>query len=277
MSTLRQQLIQQMQLKRYSQKTIKPYVSIIAQIASFYHTPADQLSVDQIRAFILKRITVDHISNAWVNAAISAIKILFCEVLKREWNVIDLPRPRMNHKKVEILSRDEVQRIIKSKTNIKHQAILAVTYSAGLRLGEVSNLKITDIDSSRMLIHLHKTKGDRERYTILSPIALDLLRTYYRRYKPQEWLFEGYSRDHISARTVQHVFKAALAKSKIHKDVGIHSLRHSFATHLLEQGVALPIIQLMMGHKSLYTTSGYLHVQQYSLQGVRSPLDTLAI
>ncbi|MEI7662932.1 MAG: tyrosine-type recombinase/integrase, partial [Bacteroidota bacterium] len=128
-----------------------------------------------------------------------------------------------------------------------------------------------------MLIHLHKTKGDRERYTILSPVALELLRTYFRRYKPQEWLFEGYSRDHISARTVQNVFKAALAKSNIQKDVGIDSLRHSFATHLLEQGVALPIIQLMMGHKSLHTTSGYLHVQQYSLQGVRSPLDTLAI
>ncbi len=277
MNTLRHQLIQQMQLKGYCQKTIKSYVSIIAQIASFYHTPADQLSIDQVRDYILRRITVDHLSKPWMSMAISAIKILFCDVLRREWNRLDLPRPRMDHKKVAILSRDEVGRIINSKSNIKHRAILVVTYSAGLRLSEVSNLKITDIDSSRMLIHLHKAKGNKDRYTILSPVALDLLRTYYRQYKPQEWLFEGYSRDHISARTVQNVFKAALAKSKIPKDVGIHSLRHSFATHLLEQGVALPIIQMMMGHKSLKTTSGYLHVQQYSLQGVRSPLDTLSI
>jgi integrase/recombinase XerD len=277
MSTLRQQLIQQMQLKGYCQKTIKSYVSIIAQIASFYHTPADQLSIDQIRDYILRRITVDHLSKPWMSMAISAIKILFCDVLRREWNRLDLPRPRMDKKVPVILSREEIQRIINSKTNIKHRAILMVTYSAGLRLGEVSRLKITDIDSSRMLIHLHKAKGDKDRYTILSPVALDVLRLYYRRYQPQEWLFEGYSRDPISGRTVQNVFKAALAKSQIKKDVGIHSLRHSFATHLLEQGVALPIIQLMMGHKSLHTTSGYLHVQQYSLQGVRSPLDTLAI
>jgi len=265
-----------MQLKGYSQKTIKSYVSIIARIASFYHTPADQLSIDQIRDYILRRITDDHLSKPWMSMAISAVKLLFCDVLRREWNWLDLPRPRRDAKIPVILSREEVALLILCKKNIKHKAILMITYSAGLRLGEVSTLKITDIDSSRMLIHLHKTKGDKERYTILSPVALDLLRTYYRKYKPQEWLFEGYSRDHISARTVQNIFKDALAKSNIHKVVGIHSLRHSFATHLLEQGVALPVIQLMMGHKSLKTTSGYLHVQQYSIQGVKSPLDTLA-
>jgi site-specific recombinase XerD len=183
----------------------------------------------------------------------------------------------MDKKVPVILSREEVHRIINSKTNIKHKAILMLTYSGGLRLGEVSSLKIADIDSGRMLIHLKKAKGDKERYTILSAVALDFLRKYYRVYKPKEWLFEGFSREAISERTVQAVFKQALAKSKVQKDVGIHSLRHSFATHLLEQGVALPIIQQMMGHKSLKTTSGYLHVQQYSIQGVRSPLDTLSI
>ena len=129
-----------------------------------------------------------------------------------------------------------------------------------------------------MLIHLRKAKGDKERYTILSPIALDLLRDYYRMYKPKEWLFEGsISNRPISKSTISAVFKQALTKSNVQKKVSVHSLRHSFATHLLEQGVALPIIQMMMGHKSLKTTSGYLHVQQYSIQGVRSPLDTLSI
>lgn len=277
MSALRKQLIQQMQLEGYCKRTIKSYVSIIAQIASFYNTPADQLSVIQIREFILKRITIDHRSKSWMNMAISAVKLLFCDVLKREWSMLDLPRPRRDHKVAVIFSREEVQRIIHSKTNVKHRAILMVTYSAGLRLGEVSNLKITDIDSSRMLIHVHQAKGNKDRYTILSPLVLDLLRTYYRQYKPKEWLFEGMTRDAISHSTIQAVFKSAMYKSNIHKKAGIHSLRHSFATHLLEQGVALPIIQQMMGHKSLKSTSGYLHVQQYSIQGVRSPLDTLSI
>jgi integrase/recombinase XerD len=277
MSALRKQLIQQMQLEGYCKRTIKSYVSIIAQIATFYNTPADQLSVNQIREFILQRITIDHRSKSWMNMAISAVKLLFCDVLKREWSMLDLPRPRRDHKVAVIFSREEVQRIIQSKTNVKHRAILMVTYSAGLRLGEVSNLKITDIDSSRMLIHVHQAKGNKDRYTILSPLVLDLLRTYYRQYKPKEWLFEGMTRDAISHSTIQAVFKSAMHKSNIHKKAGIHSLRHSFATHCLEQGVALPIIQQMMGHKSLKTTSGYLHVQQYSIQGVRSPLDTLSI
>lgn len=278
MGTLRKQLIQQMQLKGYSPVTIKTYVSNIAQIASFYNTPADLLTVDQIRDYILLNITGKKLSKSWMNSTISAVKILFCEVLKREWNSLDLPRPGVNKKVPVILSKEEVQRLINSKTNVKHRAILMLTYSSGLRLGEVSSLKIADIDSSRMLIHLKNAKGDKERYTILSTAALDFLRIYYRIYKPKEWLFEGrLSRNAISKRTVQEVFKQALVKSKVRKDVGIHSLRHSFATHLLEQGVALPIIQQMLGHQSLRTTSGYLHVQQYSIQGVRSPLDTLSI
>jgi site-specific recombinase XerD len=270
-------MIQQMKLKGYSPKTIQSYVGSIAQIALHYHTPAEQLSIAQIRDYILQNITDNKRSKSWMNIIISAIKLLFCDILKREWNNLDLPRPIRDTKIPVILSRDEVQRIINSKTNLKHRAILMVTYSAGLRRSEVRNLKITDIDSSRMLIHLHSTKGNRERNTILSPVALDFLRAYYRRYKPKEWLFEGQSRDAITTSTIEKVFKQALAKSKVQKQVGIHSLRHSFATHLLEQGVALPIIQQMMGHRSLKTTSGYLHVQEYSIQGVKSPLDTLAI
>jgi site-specific recombinase XerD len=270
-------MIQQMKLKGYSPKTIQSYVGSIAQIALHYHTPAEQLSIAQIRDYILQNITDNKRSKSWMNVIISAIKLLFCDILKREWNNLDLPRPIREKKIPVILSREEVQRIINSKTNLKHRAILMVTYSAGLRRSEVSNLKITDIDSSRMLIHLHTTKGNRERYTILSPIALDFLRVYYRCYKPKEWLFEGQTRNAISTRTIEEIFKQALLKSKVGKAVGIHSLRHSFATHLLEQGVALPIIQQMMGHRSLKTTSGYLHVQEYSVQGVKSPLDTLAI
>ncbi|NCB44435.1 MAG: hypothetical protein EOM59_17725 [Clostridia bacterium] len=278
MSTLRKQMIQQMQLEGYSEVTIKTYVSNIAHLASFYKTSADLLTVDQIRDYILRNITEKKLSKSWMNSTISALKLLFVDVLKREWNMLDIPRPRMNKKVPVILSREEVQRILNSKTNVKHRAILMLIYSGGLRLGEVCRLKIADIDSGRMLIHLKKAKGDKERYTILSAAALDFLRIYYRLYKPKEWLFEGrLSRVAISKRSVQQIFKQALVKSNVRKDVGIHALRHSFATHLLEQGVALPIIQQMLGHTSLRTTSGYLHVQQHSMQGVVSPLDTLSI
>jgi site-specific recombinase XerD len=277
MTTLRKQLIDQMHLKGYCDKTIKSYVSIIAQIALHYHTPADQLTVDQIRDFILKRITIDKLSKPWMNQAISAVKLLFCDVLRREWNFLDLPRPRRSPKVAVILSRDEVRQIIISKTNLKHRAILMLAYSAGLRRNEVRSLKISDIDSSRMLIHLHTTKGNKERYTILSPLMLDTLRQYYRQYKPTDWLFEGQTRDNISESTVDAIFKDALKKANVQKKVGIHALRHAFATHLLEQGVALPIIQQMMGHTSVRTTSLYLHVQQHSIQAVQSPLDTLSI
>lgn len=276
MSTLRQQLIQQMQLKGYSPKTIRSYVGMISRLALNYQTPADLLSVDQIREYIMQNITTNKRSKSWMNMIISAVKLLHCDVLKREWNYLDLPRPRRDIKVPIVLSRDEVQRIIDSKVNVKHKAILMITYSAGLRLGEVCKLKITDIDSSRMLIHVRKGKGNKDRCTILSPVLLALLRTYYRKYRPDEWLFEGMSRNTISPSTIQAVFKSAMKISNIHKKAGIHSMRHSFATHLLEQGVALPIIQNMMGHKSLKTTSGYLHVQQYSIQGVKSPLDSLS-
>jgi site-specific recombinase XerD len=277
MTPLRKQLIDQMHLKGYCNKTIKSYVGIIAQIALHYHAPADQLTVDQIRDFILERITVGKRSKPWMNIAISAVKLLFCDVLRREWNYLDLPRPRRSQKVAVILSREEVRRIIDSKTNLKHKAILMLPYSAGLRRCEVRSLKVSDIDSARMLIHLHTAKGNKERYTILSPVMLDTLRQYYRKFRPTEWLFEGLTRDAISESTVDAIFKQALKKSKVQKQVGIHSLRHAFATHMLEQGVSLLLIQQLMGHKSLNTTSLYLHVQQHSIQAVQSPLDTLPI
>lgn len=278
MTTLRKQFIEQMRLKGYSDRTIKSYVRTVARISLHYHTAADQLTIDQIRAYILKGITEDKLSKPWMNIVISAVKLLFCDVLKREWNRLDLPRPRRSQKVAVILSRDEVGRIINSKTNLKHKAILMLVYSAGLRRNEVRNLKVSDIDSSRMLIHLHTAKGNKERYTILSPLMLDTLRTYYRRYRPVDWLFEGMiPTSAISESTVEAIFKQALRKSEVPKTVGIHSLRHAFATHMLEQGVSLPIIQQMMGHKSLKTTSLYLHVRQHSIQAVQSPLDMLSL
>ena len=212
-----------------------------------------------------------------MNQLVSALKILYCQVLKREWDPIDIPRPRRENKLPVVFSRDEVKAIINVTRNLKHRTLLMLTYSAGLRLSEVKNLKIGDIDSQRMQIKILQAKGYKDRWAVLSPIVLDMLRQYWKMYHPSVWLFETKPGKSLADKTVQHIFKNALRKSGVKKDAGIHCLRHSFATHLMEQGVALPVIQQMLGHKSLRTTSVYLHVQQYSIDTIKSPLDSLSL
>jgi integrase/recombinase XerD len=275
MKPLRVQFIQQLQLKGCSPKTIKNYVQCIVALARYYNLSPDLLTISQIREYFIYCLNVKKFSKSWMNQTISALKILWEEVLNRKWNRLDIPRPRGEKKLPLILSREEVQQILSAHKNIKHRALLTVIYSAGLRVSEARHLKIADIDSSRMLIRIEKAKGNKDRYTVLSPKALELLRTYWKAYKPQYWLFENNFHQPVPESTAQKIMKNALEKAGIKKNASIHTLRHSFATHMLEQGVSLPIIQQMLGHKSLKTTSGYLHVQQYSIDAVRSPLDTL--
>lgn len=271
-------MIQQMQLKGYSASAIRCYVTSIAQITAYYQCPADRLTIPQIRDYIQKKMVEEKLSKSWMNCAISAVKLLFCEVLRRKWDRLDLPRVKRDKKLPVVFSQEEVQRIINAKTNLKHRAILTLIYSAGLRIGEACRLRAGDIDSERMQIRLRGCKGAKDRNTILSPLALELLRRYYRLYRPKEWLFEGRVPGYaISHSTVRNIFKQALSKSGVQKPASVHTLRHSFATHLLEQNVALPLIQQLLGHSSLKTTSGYLHVQQYSLDTLSSPLDRLSV
>ena len=277
MSELRNKMIQQMQLKGYSKNTIATYIECLICLSNHYQTSPDLLSVDQIREYIHHKLTVAKLSKSWMNQTISALKIFFCEVLKRDWDGIDIPRPRREKKLPVVLSKEEVRRIINTPRNLKHKAFLMLTYSAGLRRQEVCQLKIRHIDSERMLIRVVQAKGAKDRYTILSPVVLHLLREYWKIYRGKEWLFETKPNQPISPRMAQHIFTDALRKAGINKQTGIHSLRHSFATHLLEQGVSLPIIQELLGHTSLKTTSVYLHVQQYSVYAVKSPLDTLSL
>lgn len=277
MKTLRNKMIQQLELKGYSQSTIHSYISSLIRLTKYYNTSPDLLSIEQIRDFIHYIITEKKLSKSWVNQTVSALKILFCDVLKREWNPLDIPRSRREKKLPQVLSREEVSKIISVTKNLKHKALLMLTYSSGLRLSEVCSLKPGDIDSQRMLVRIVQAKGFKDRYSILSPVALEMLREYWKKYRPSVWLFQTKPGCPVAQRTAQMAFKNALRKAAISKQVGIHSLRHSFATHLMEQGVSLPIIQQLLGHKSLKTTSVYLHVQQYSIHAVKSPLDTLAL
>lgn len=277
MSTLRNKMIQQMQLKGYAERTITSYVECIKSLSKYYSLSPDLISVEQVRGYIQKQLNEKGISKSWVNQTISALKILFCQVLKREWNSVDIPRVRREKKLPVVFAKEEVGRILNSLRNVKHKAMLTLAYSSGLRLGELRTLKVSDIDSKRMLVRVRQGKGFKDRYTILSPVALELLRTYWKMYNPADWLFVSRHGGQLSDRTIQGVFKKALKQSGVGKSAGMHSLRHSFATHLMEQGVSLPIIQQLLGHRSLRTTSVYLHVQQYSVFAVKSPLDSLSL
>jgi site-specific recombinase XerD len=277
MSTLRNKMIQQMQLKGYSPNTIRSYIANLLSLAKHYNASPDLLTVEQIRNYFHYMLTEKKQSKTWMNQSVSALKILFCQVLKREWNPLDIPRAKREIKLPVVLAREEVKNLFNATANFKHRAIFMLTYSAGLRISEVSSLKIGDIDSKRMLVRVVQAKGFKDRYSILSPVALDMLRQYWKRYRPGIWLFETKPGKAIAHRTIEKVFKNALVKAGIKKDAGIHSLRHSFATHLMEQGVALPVIQQLLGHKSLRTTGVYLHVQQYSIETVKSPIDTFSL
>lgn len=277
MSTLKNQMIQQMQLKGYSKSSIKNYTECIVSLANYYKTSPDLLSVEQVRNYIHFKLIEEKRSKSWAHQIVSALKILFCDVLKREWNQLDIPRPRREKKLPVVLSKQEFSELISVIRNLKHRALLILKYSSGLRLSEVKNLKIGDIDSKRMMVRVVQAKGFKDRYSILSPVALEILREYYKMYRPVTWLFETKKSQAMSERTIQMAFKNALGKSGIKKKVGIHSLRHSFATHMMEHGVSLPIIQQLLGHKSLRTTSVYLHVQKYTLDAVKSPLDSISL
>ena len=230
----------------------------------------------ELRRYLLHLIEEEGASYSYTNQCISAIKFLYGKVLKRPAPVEQLPRPRKEHKLPNVLSRQEVMRLLGTVENPKHRAIMLLTYSGGLRLGEVVRLKVGDIDSDRNLIHIRQAKGRKDRYTLLSKVALEALRAYYRKYQPQTWLFPGAKPGrHLHERSVQKVFDRAQEKAGIRKDVSTHTLRHSFATHLLESGTDLRYIQELLGHKSSKTTEIYTHVSEKNIGQIQSPLDAL--
>lgn len=267
-------MLQQMQLRNYSPRTIQCYISSIISLSRYYHCSPEQLSPEQIKAYLQYCIRDQHLSVSTINQLISALKILLVDVLGKTWEKFNLPRPRREKKLPVIFSRQEVISLLNAATNLKHQAIISLAYASGLRLNEVRMLKPEDIDSQRMQIRVRNGKGNKMRMVLLSTTSLDLLRQYYRKFRPGTWLFEGaLPQQPIHQRTIQEQFHTYVMKAGIKKNVCFHSLRHSFATHLLEQGTNLRVIQQLLGHHSLKTTSVYLHLSSVDLANVLSPLD----
>ncbi len=268
------EMVKRMRLKGCSQKTVKAYTGHVKRLAKYYGKPVDQLDSVQVEEYLLSLVQDAGYAASSVNQAEAALKFLYREVLRQCEVVVNLPRMKQEKKLPDILTKQEVRQIISSVRNLKHRSMLAMAYSSGLRVGEVVRLTIKDVDSKRMLLHVRQSKGKKDRYTVLSAKALALLRDYARQYKPTEWLFEGAQPGkHISERAAQKVFEGACKKVGVIKDVSIHSLRHAFATHLLENGTDLRYIQELLGHSSPKTTEVYLHVTVSHISGIESPLD----
>lgn len=270
--------IQKLELKRYSTSTLKVYSMALLELLSYYpNITAPEISNEQIKEFLYEKIKQENISQSAHNQLINAIKFYYEQVLGRPKMFYDIERPRTEKKLPLVFSCSEIQRILASCENLKHQCILYVIYSSGLRLGELTNLKIEDIDSDRMLLWVRNSKGKKDRSTLLSQKTLQTLRTYYKKYHPRNYLFEGQNGGKYSTRSVQSILKQALKKAGIKKQGSVHTLRHSFATHLLEQGVDLRYIQSLLGHASTKTTEIYTHVSTKVLSNIVSPLDRLNI
>lgn len=269
----------ELRLRNYAHKTAKSYLSCLRSFVKYIHPrhPRD-IGESDIRDYLLYLIETKSLAAATVNQVFNALRFLYVELYKMSFAIRDLPRPRKDRKLPVVISQEEMKPIFEAIDNMKHRIILMLTYSAGLRVGEVVKLKPEDIDGNRRLIHIRGAKGKKDRYTILSETILEGLREYWKLYKPKTWLFEGqYEGKPINIRSVQKVFERAVTKANIRKDVSVHSLRHAFATHLLESGVDLRYIQELLGHSSSKTTEIYTHVSKKSIGTIRSPLDNIVV
>ena len=263
-----------LKLKGYSPKTIKCYSSHMRRFVEATNKNIDEITESNITDYLLYLLEHETNSHSYVNQAISSIQFLMKSSCKSFHVSLQLPRPKRENKLPNVLSQNEVLKILNANTNLKHKTLLFLVYSAGLRVSEVVRLRVTDIDSDRMLIFIGKSKGLKDRYTTLSRIALDQLANYINKYHPETWLFPGQDETyHLSERSAQRVFENACNKANISKDVSIHCLRHSFATHLLEGGTDLRYIQELLGHNSSKTTEIYTHVTEKSISNIQSPLD----
>jgi len=268
-----------MELRNYSPCSIESYSAQLSKIEKDLKVSLDTVSVQQFKDYLHQRITNEKISVSLINQTISAFKLLQVDVLGREWETVRIRRPRRERRLPVILSLSEVEKLIAGTHNLKHRALLALAYSAGLRLQETQLIKPSAIDSARMLVRVIQGKGKKDRNTILSQKALDMLREHFRSNRPKTFLFEaqGKTGANLSDRTLNAIVKNCALKAGIKKSVSFHTLRHCFATHLLEQGVNIRMIQEFMGHNSIKTTSVYLHLANLQASSVCSPLDSMNV
>lgn len=263
-------------LKGYSANTLRTYSTEFAQLLYVMKgNPIQELTTERLRSYFLYCHEKLKLSESEIHSRMNAVKFYFEQVLHRQKMFFDIPRPKKKLLLPKMLNKAEIKKIIAATENPKHALILKVCYGMGLRVSEVVALKLSDIDSAEMLVRIEQGKGKKDRIAVLPESLLPELREYYLNYRPKVYLFEGQEGGAYSVRSAQAVFKKAMEKAGIKKKVGIHGLRHSFATHLLETGTDIRFIQELLGHHSIKTTQIYTHVTDLSKSKIKSPLDSL--
>lgn len=281
MTTLRQQFIRELVIRGMAPKTQEAYVRAVRDLAGHYHKRPDLISDEEIKEYLVHLADGKHLARSSVNVAVNGMRCFFDLVLKRDCEHLKriIPHCQKAIRRPRVYSIGELERLFMvGCVHPKHRAFLMTVYGGGLRLGEACRLQPSQIDSARMQIRVQDGKGHKDRYTLLSPRLLQELRGYYRMFHPKEWLFFGRDpSEPLPSATGQRIFYHAQARAQLPDKGGIHSLRHSFATHLVESGVEITVVQRLLGHSSLSTTSVYLHVRQERLAQIQSPLQLLQL
>lgn len=276
MTRLRQRMLEDMAVRNLAENTQSAYVQQVVAYARHFHRPPEELGPEAVRAYQIHLTQTRMLSPSSVSVATGALRFLYNVTLKRGWGMEEIPMPKRPFRLPVILSPEEVMHFLDSVDNTKHRAILMTAYAAGLRVSEATHLKVTDIDSQRMMLRVDQGKGRKDRYVMLSPRLLDVLRIYWKASRPTLWLFPGdLPGQPITRGAVELACQKAHRASGIAKPITPHSLRHAFATHLLESGTDVRTIQLLLGHRSLATTSRYLKVATSTVCATTSPFDLL--
>lgn len=278
MSELRERMIREMQLRNMAPRTQVIYTDAVFQLAKHYMKSPDTLTDQQLKDYVLFLSNERKLAWSTINQQLAGLEFLYGVTLGRPTVQIAIPARKGEQRLPEILSAEELERLFASVSNLKHRALLEITYAAGLRVSEVVQLQIKDIDSGRMMVRVDQGKGKKDRYSLLSTRVLETLREYWRRHPTSRWLFPSRIQKglrHLCVRSAETVYTEAKAKAGIRKEGGIHTLRHCFATHLLEAGVDVRRIQLLLGHRSMLTAARYMHVARINLEATQSPLNSL--
>jgi len=276
MTALRQRMLEDLRIRNYAPATVKCYIRAVAEFAKHFNKPPDQLGPEEIRSWQLFLLNVKRVKLSSYIQAVCGLRFFYSNTLNRAIAIERIPLPRYERKLPIILSKEEVKALLTAPRNLGQRAILATLYAAGLRVSEVTNLRLRDIDGKRRVISIRGGKGHRDRQVMLPASLRELLAAYYRWKRPTDWLFPGGKPGcPISREAVFRTCRKAAARARIAKPVHPHSLRHAFATHLLEDGVNLLVIQALLGHKNLKTTARYLHVADTAARSTRSPIELL--
>ena len=276
MTPLRRRMIDDMILRNFTKATIDAYVRCVARFAGYFHCPPDRLGPEHVRSYLLHLLNDRHVSQSYYKLNRCALRFFYRETLGRDDVPASLAPVKQPRTLPVVLGPDELARFFAAVRNLKHRALLMTAYAAGLRVSEVTRLRVADIDSDRMVIRVRHAKGQKDRYVMLSPRLLEILRAYWKAARPADFLFPGAVPDRpLTTGSVRKICSRACVAAGLGKHVTVHTLRHSFATHLLESGTDLRTIQVLLGHNRFSTTARYVHVATASIPSTKSPFDRL--